>query len=226
MLKRIIIFCLILPLLLMVGACSKDNDGPEIEGNVGNLTMMVDGKPVSFKLAWVGVDYEQALEDGEDTFLMVAQASSVDISGKDPEKVNSESIIFSIEIPISKFRNPQGTYALGASHPGMMIYYKANSGLSQPSMSNLSMYSSVDIDDRSKKMGEFIIKSAKIGNQGLTGMGEGYTEIVATFNSDLVLLYDGQDPDKSTLQTDKLIVKDGKVTFKTLLSGLFKDLFK
>lgn len=223
MFRKIKNTCMVLLLLLFVVSCSKDNDGPDIGGGKGGLTMMIDGKPVNFNFAWVATDYEDALEDGDKTFTITGVASSIDLSGKDLDKVNTESIMFGIEVPIGKFKNPQGTYNLGDSHDGMMIYYKASAKNveSSSSMSDLIMYASVDPKDKQKVMGKFTINSVKIGSQGIVELGEGYTELVATFDSELALYYDGQDPDTVEGAAPSLVVKNGKVTFKSVLSGLF-----
>lgn len=213
----------LLTLALFIG-CKKD-ENPEVDlESGGGVSMEIDGKPFSFKFTSMMTDYEDAVNDGDEYFDVIATAAHIDITGNN-EVGKSESLLFGITLPVSKFKDPRGSYEVGdsdESYPVQIVFWK-NVGIGDNSQ--IEVYGSFDGNDRRNSEGIFTIESFKIGKQKTlfaeTG-GEGYLELKGKFEADLYLWYSSEE-DKQGI-AEKVSIKKANFTLKQL-SLNFLDYF-
>lgn len=208
------VFVVLLTLAIFMG-CKKE-EGPEVDlGSGGEVSMEIDGKPFSFKFTAMTTNYEDAVDDGDEYFNVVATAGHIDITGNE-EVGKSESLMFIITLPVSKFKDPRGTYEVGdseESYPVQIVFWK-NIGVGDNS--KIEAYGSFEGSDRRNSAGTFTIESFKIGKQKVLfeEMGEGYLELKGKFEADLFLWY-ASDADAEGI-ADKVSIKKANFTLKYL----------
>lgn len=212
----------VLSMLFFLLSCSKDKETPDLDGGGGKLTFNVNGTLQTYTFTTLSTFYEEAVEDGEEYFSVIAGGSKVSLQAD--EYTDTESIIFNITLPVAKFRNPRGTYGIGDYdfHPVQIILYQFNSE------QELSAYASYLSDTDGKKMGEVSITDFEIGQQKFLMQdigGEGYLELAGKFSVDLhhvVSVNEEGAVEEGQLPVIKVV--DGEFRFKQLTSLL--DMFK
>lgn len=175
---------LLFVITLSIG-CKKDNADPDLGlKDRGNVSMTVDGKKMNFKFTSMMTTYDEAIEEGEKEFEVIMTGANIDFSASG-DVSSSESIIISLTLPVSKFRDPKGTYDIGFgdNHPVQIVFFKNM----EQGADGLIAYASDEFNDHKKARGKFTVTGFKIGKQnyGIYGggedFGEGYTELKGNF---------------------------------------------
>lgn len=163
--------------VLGLSACSKDDIIDTIIGDQ-RLSMKVDGRDWNATITTLFTQKDGDGEQGE--YYTVAIGGSKEV-GKGEDEV--DMFIMYITIPASKYQNPKGRYPI--SHEAS----KVNQATSLFSQIN-ELWEARHLANDAQSVGFVEITDFKIGEQIVSGQPtgvEGYTRLVGTFATDMVL---------------------------------------
>lgn len=175
---------LLFVLALSFSACSKDKeDDNGLSGNSG-MTMKVDG--VAWKSAMTTLFAEKHGDDVDGIHVLYINGTRIIEKNSATEDDLAESLGLYINIPASKFRNPNGTYPIIKSTEMMNQAWGIFS--TSTDIRDAAMYVSGDPQDVDKIVGTLEISGFEIGMQNIVGQPtgvEGYTKLSGNFQLDV-----------------------------------------
>lgn len=214
-------------LLFVTVGCSKD-DGPNDNpfGDDKGVDVVVDGKVMNFRFTQVYSTYDDAVEDGDSNFEIIAIATSIEIDDVEGAVGNSESLYVVFSLPLSKYNNPKGTYNIVGEDYDSMGSDVAYVMLTKRVGNNFMVYHSSEGGNKNASHGIAKITDSKTTKHLFGGEDEdeyhGYSYIRGSLESKLFLGYGQEEEGQNIEKTIDIQIKD--FTFKSLFSSIF-DMF-
>src|SRR3546814_6322563 len=109
--NNLVCLCLMALAFITLSACSKDNVGDNSLSGKSGLSMKVDGASWDSWMTTMFTEKHESSERGE-YYLISLVGSRVIEKNSATEDDLAESITVIIAVPVSKFRNPKGTYPI------------------------------------------------------------------------------------------------------------------
>lgn len=179
---------LILFTIVTIGliGCSKGKKGDidDLELAPG-LTMKVDGVAWVPTMTTLFTEDFSSVEDGGQYRVLISGVRTIEYNKENVDD-DVESLTMYVTIPVSKFKNPKGSY------PIMIDVAKSNhSWASFSGLKASELFVSYDPGDKNKSVGTLEIKGFEIGEQKILGQNtgkEGYVKLSGSFSFKLTTL--------------------------------------
>ncbi|HIX55105.1 MAG TPA: hypothetical protein H9853_08765 [Candidatus Sphingobacterium stercoripullorum] len=224
---KVVFGALVLLLLFVTVGCSKD-DGPDDNpfGDDKGVDVIVDGKVMNFRFTQIVTTYDEAVEDGESYFDIIAVATSVELENVEGGMGSSESLYVIFSLPVSKYNNPKGTFDVVGEAYNVKGSDIASVILTRRVGNDFMIYHSNDGKDRNAVHGVAKITDSKTASHFFGGDDEdrysGYSYIRGDLESTLFLAYGQEEEGQNIDKTVEIQMKD--FVFKSLFSSIF-DMF-
>lgn len=187
---RVLFVCFIAIVVTNLLSCSKDKvEVDDDSKNKSGITMKVNGESWESSITTLLSEEQEKDELGEYHFVTV-MGSRVINKNSSTEDDLAESITMFIAIPVSKFKNPKGTYP---------VVWESSAKLNQSTAIFASASTVLDADtyvpSQQGQSGMVEITGFEIGDQKVMGHPtgtQGYIKLSGTFSMNLKPLYDGE----------------------------------